>query len=47
MSAPTTHGTDASGMDSGKAEVRRPFVAPVVETLGSLETQTLLTVIIP
>ncbi|WP_420128098.1 hypothetical protein [Longimicrobium sp.] len=47
MSAPTTRVTETSGIESGEAKVRRPFVAPTVETLGSLETQTLLTVVIP
>ncbi|WP_420128099.1 hypothetical protein [Longimicrobium sp.] len=38
-----TDGTNTSGMDPRDNEVRRPFVPPAVENLGSLETTTLLT----
>ena len=47
MSAATTHEAGNPGTDSRPAAVRRPFVPPVVENVGGLETQTLLSVILP
>jgi hypothetical protein len=37
-----THGAGSSDMDAGEPVVRRPFVRPVVETLGDLQTATLV-----
>jgi hypothetical protein len=42
-SAMTTHDTRPSHPDAGEPDARRPFVPPVVENLGGLQTATLLT----
>lgn len=41
--ATTTHETGSFGTDAGEPQLRRPFVPPVVENLGGLETNTLIT----